>query len=70
MSLSSTEVEYRVMSKVVVELSWLIRLLANLGLHMSTSIPIHCDSLSALHTAKNLVFQECMKHIEVDCYFI
>ncbi|XP_019261606.1 PREDICTED: uncharacterized protein LOC109239487 [Nicotiana attenuata] len=62
--------EYRAMSRVVAELAWLVRLLADLGLQLSTSIPVFCDSLAALHIAKNPIFHERTKHIEVDCDFI
>ncbi|XP_060178798.1 uncharacterized mitochondrial protein AtMg00810-like [Lycium barbarum] len=69
-SLSSAEAEYRAMSKVVAELVWLVRLLADFGFCLSSSVPVFCDNLAALHIAKNPVFHERTKHIEVDCHFI
>nr|XP_016452581.1 PREDICTED: uncharacterized protein LOC107777107 [Nicotiana tabacum] len=65
-SLSSAEAEYRAMSKVVGELVCLVLLLADLDLPISAPVPVFCDNLAALHIAKNPVFHERTKHIEVD----
>ncbi|XP_019241462.1 PREDICTED: uncharacterized protein LOC109221428 [Nicotiana attenuata] len=69
-SLSSAEAEYRALRKVVGELVWLSRLLEELTVSPHLPIPVHCDSLSALHIARNPVFYERTKHIEVDCHFV
>lgn len=69
-SLSSAEAEYRSLRKVVGELVWLSRLLTELGVPYPKPISVFCDSQSALHIAKNPVFQERTKHIEVDCHFV
>ncbi|XP_075074851.1 uncharacterized protein LOC142162398 [Nicotiana tabacum] len=69
-SLSSAEAEYRALRKVVGELVWLSRLLEELTVSVNLPIPVHCDSLSALHIARNHVFHERTKHIEVDCHFV
>ncbi|XP_070015971.1 uncharacterized protein [Nicotiana sylvestris] len=54
-SLSSVEAEYRAMSKVVAELSWLDRLLSDSSLHVSTPLLVFCDNQAAIHIAKNHV---------------
>lgn len=69
-SLSSAEAEYRVARQVVGELVWLLRLLAKLAAPLTLLVPVFCDSQAALHIAKNLVFHERTKHIEVDCHFV
>ncbi|XP_019267554.1 PREDICTED: uncharacterized protein LOC109244849 [Nicotiana attenuata] len=69
-SLSSVEAEYRARRKVVAEVSWLVRILGDLGLHISAPVPIYCDSIVALHIAKNPVFHERTKHIEIDCHYV
>lgn len=69
-SLSSAEAEYRSLSKTVAEITWLSRLLVDFGLPVSSSIPVFCDNQAALHIAKNLVFHERTKHIELDCHFV
>ncbi|XP_070050064.1 uncharacterized mitochondrial protein AtMg00810-like [Nicotiana tomentosiformis] len=43
-SLSSAEAEYRVLRMVVVEVSWLIRLLGDMGLSFFSPVPIFYDS--------------------------
>lgn len=43
-SLSSAKAEYRALRHVVVEVSWLLRLLANMRLSISSLVPVFCDS--------------------------
>jgi len=68
--LSSAEVEYRALNMVVAEISWLIRILADLGLLISSPIPIYCDRKASLHIARNPIFHERTKHIEIDCHYV
>jgi len=67
-SLSSAEAEYRSMRRLVVELAWLSRLLHELTVDNVTPIPLKCDNQAAIYIAKNLVFHERTKHIELDCH--
>ena len=69
-SLSSAEAEYRSMQRVTSELAWLTRLLHELSVPNVTPVPIKCDSQSAIHIAKNPVFHERTKHVEIDCHFV
>jgi hypothetical protein len=52
------------------ELTWLRHLLADLHMPVSDPVTLHCDNQAALHIAKNLVFHERTRHIEMDCHFI
>lgn len=64
------EAEYRALRKVVAEVSWLVRLLGDLGLPINNHVPVFCDSQAALHIAKNPVFHKCTTHIEIDCHYV
>ena len=69
-SKSSGEAEYRAMSQAAAEVTWLVRLMFQLGIPHSQPVTLHCDNQSALQIVKNLVFHERTKHIEIDCHFI
>ena len=69
-ALSSAEAEYWSMRAVTAELSWLTRILSELQVPSILPIPVKSDSLAALYIAKNPVFHERTKHIELDCHFV
>ena len=58
------------MAATTIELIWLKALLASLGLFHASAVHLSCDSQTALHIAKNPVFHEYTKHIELDCHFV
>nr|GEV79116.1 uncharacterized mitochondrial protein AtMg00810-like [Tanacetum cinerariifolium] len=69
LSKSSTEAEYRVMAVTTSKIVWLRWLLAYLGVHITFLTPLYCDNRSAIQNARNTVFYERVKHIEIDCHF-
>ncbi|WMV44633.1 hypothetical protein MTR67_038018 [Solanum verrucosum] len=69
-SISSAEAEYRSIRMVVGELIWLRRILTELNVPCDTPTLVYCDSQAAVHIARNPVFHERTKHIEVDCHFV
>ncbi|CAM8896326.1 unnamed protein product [Rhodiola kirilowii] len=69
-SRSSAEVEYRAMAQTSCELVWLTRLLKDFRVPTSLSIPLHRDNNAALHIARNSVFHERTKHVELDCHIV
>ena len=53
---SSSEVEYRAMDSASSEVTWVVRLLEDLGITNLKPVILHCDNQSALYIAKNPVF--------------
>lgn len=58
------------MRRLVAELTWLTRLLADLSISPVMPVPILSDSQSVIHIARNPVFHERTKHVELDCHFV
>ena len=69
-ALSSAEAEYRSMRAVTAELSWLTRLLSELQVPSIIPVLVKSDSQAAIYIAKNPVFHERTKQIELDCHFV
>jgi len=69
-SRSSTEAEYHSVAATTSELIWLKALLGSLGVFHSLPMHLFCDSQVVLHIAKNPIFHERTKHIELDCHFV
>ena len=57
------------MAATASEVTWVVRLLEELGFHDLKPVTLHCDNQSTLHIAKNPVFHDRTKHIELDCHF-
>ena len=58
------------MAAATSELVWLRSFLASLGVFLDRPMMLLCNSQAALHIAKNPVFHERTKHIEIDCHFV
>lgn len=67
---SSAEAEYRSMANTVAELMWLKGIASELKVRIDEPIKIFSDSKSAIQIAKNPVYHDRTKHIEIDCHFI
>ena len=66
---SSSEAEYRAIASPAAEITWLVRLLEDLEIKNLKPITQNCDNKSTIYIAKNPVFHERTKHIEIDCHF-
>ncbi|XP_019190810.1 PREDICTED: uncharacterized protein LOC109185287 [Ipomoea nil] len=67
---SSTEAEYKGLADVAAEVTWVVSLLRELGLHSGTPATLWCDNLGATYLATNPVFHARTKHVEIDFYFV
>ncbi|XP_042426160.1 uncharacterized mitochondrial protein AtMg00810-like [Zingiber officinale] len=65
-SRSSIEAEYRAMATATCEIVWLRWLLADIGVFLQKPTALHCDNQSVIQIARNTVFHERTKHIEID----
>lgn len=67
---SSVEAEYRAIAKTTTKLICIRMLLGELGFKAKTPVLLWCGDRPAIHIAKNPVFHERTKQIEVDCHYI
>ncbi|GAA0175126.1 hypothetical protein LIER_41853 [Lithospermum erythrorhizon] len=59
----------KVLAQAVAEVTWLVRLLDGLCVRDLRPVILHCDNNSALHIARNPVFHERTKKIDIDRHF-
>ena len=69
-SKSSTEAEFRDMSKGIDEAMWIKHLLEELRISHTKPIVIRCDNKSAISLAHDLVYHDRMKHVNIDRFYI
>lgn len=48
----------------------MVRLLDDFNALSLQPVAIFYDNQAAVHIAKNPIFRECTKHIELDCHFV
>ncbi|XP_019158353.1 PREDICTED: uncharacterized protein LOC109155079 [Ipomoea nil] len=67
---SSTEAEYKGLADVCAEVTWVVSLLRELGLHSGAPATLWCDNLGATYLCANPMFHARTKHVEVDYHFV
>ena len=70
MSRSSSEAEYRALAATTCELQWITNLLKDLRILLPKPAALFCDNNSALHIARNAVFHQRTKYLEIDCHVV
>ena len=68
-ALSTTEAEYMAIAEAVNEALWMRGILCELGIAQGVT-SVFCDSQSAIHLTKNLMYHERTKHIDVRYHFV
>ncbi|XP_068657940.1 uncharacterized mitochondrial protein AtMg00810-like [Aristolochia californica] len=69
-ALSSTKAEYKAACVAACEAVWLRRILTDIGIPLTESTTLNCDSQSYIAMAKNPVFHARTKHIEIQCHYV
>ncbi|XP_019179249.1 PREDICTED: uncharacterized protein LOC109174467 [Ipomoea nil] len=67
---SSTKAEYKALADVSAEVTWVVSLLQELGLHSGQPSTLWCDNLGATYLCANPVFHAMTKHVEIDYHFV
>ena len=67
---SSAEAELRAMAHGICEGVWLKRLLKELKVMCEGPIKLFCDNQATISIAKNPVYHDRTKHVEIDRHFI
>ncbi|CAM8963010.1 unnamed protein product [Rhodiola kirilowii] len=58
------------MAAACAKMIWISSLFRDLRCLIPQPIALYCDNTTAIHIARNPVFHEQTKHIEIDCHFV
>jgi hypothetical protein len=68
-ALSSTEAEYIALCQAAKEAIWLTDFLSGLGVSIHNSIPLYVDNQGSIALAKNPVFHDRSKHVDIQYHY-
>lgn len=69
-ALSMCEAEYVAAASSACQSVWLSNVMSQIGFNLKDPIKIYVDNVSAINLAKNLVFHERSKHIDIRYHFL
>ncbi|XP_015160754.1 uncharacterized mitochondrial protein AtMg00810-like [Solanum tuberosum] len=69
-SRSSAEAEFKSMANSAAEITWLVGLFKEFGVHIELPVTMVCDSKAAIQIAANPIFHERTKRIDIDCHHV
>lgn len=58
------------MAATICEIMWVTYILRDFKLVVPTPIHLFCDNQAAIHIARNPIFHERTKHLDIDCHFV
>lgn len=67
---SSTEAEYKSLANATAEVTWIRKLLDELGIAYPMAACLWCDNIGETYLLANPVFQARTKYIEIDYHFV
>jgi hypothetical protein len=70
MARTSVKEEYRTITSIANEITWIRQVLTDLNIEVELPMKIFCDNQTTRHITINLEFHERTKYIKVDCHFI
>lgn len=69
-SRSSTKAEYKALANAASEISWVQKLLSELGISTTTAPTLYCDNTGATYLCANPVYHSRMKHVALNYHFV
>lgn len=67
---SLEEFEYRALASTICELKWIKFSLDDIHIQISLHVLLHYDSKFAIQITANTIFNECTKHLDIDCHVV
>nr|XP_016461238.1 PREDICTED: uncharacterized mitochondrial protein AtMg00810-like [Nicotiana tabacum] len=67
---SSVEAEFRSMASCTAEITWLVGMFKELGIHVDLPVQLMCDNKPSIEITANPISHERTKHIDINYHFV